>query len=158
MTLRKKIAVIGVFSLGALTLAASIVRAVFSTQVLYAESYFPDALGLIELGNDALYWMLVETGLALIAVNLPLLYGKYKHEGLGKVIRKGRSLTSIRLHGSDFTKFLAASFTRKISDESHNNRNNVELVRVGQLSQSVTTQREAMDPRDMEDGKIKVTT
>ena len=102
--------------------------------------------------------MLVETGLALIAVNLPLLYGKYKHEGLGKVLRKGRSLASIRLHGSDFTKFLPASFTRKTSDESYNHRNNIELVRVGQSSESVTTQREAIDPRHMEDGKINVTT
>lgn len=102
--------------------------------------------------------MLVETGLALIAVNLPLLYGKYKHEGLGKVIRQGRSLASVRLHGSDFTKFLAASFTRKISDESYNNRNHVELVRRGQSSKSVATQREAIHPRDMEDGKINVTT
>ena len=102
--------------------------------------------------------MLVETGLALIAVNLPLIYGKYKHEGLGKVIRKGRSLASIRLHGSDLTKFLAASFTRQISDESYNNRDNYELGRVGQSPISVATQREAIDPRDMEDGKSNVTT
>jgi hypothetical protein len=52
------------------------------------------------LNTNGLYWMLVETGIALIAVNLPLLYGTSHHEDVESVIRSVQSFTSIHSLGS----------------------------------------------------------
>jgi hypothetical protein len=46
----------------------------------------------------------VETGLSLIAVNLPVLYGLIRHEGVDKIVRSVRSLTSLRSAGSKGSK------------------------------------------------------
>ena len=118
-----------------------------------------NALPTTVINTNGLYWMLVETGLALIAVNLPLLYGNVRHEGLETVVRKVRSFTSIRSQGSNSAKSSKASSSRKESDESYDHHNNIELVYgVQDNSKSLATRREAIDPRDVEEGKINVTT
>ncbi|KAL8993186.1 MAG: hypothetical protein Q9169_006530 [Polycauliona sp. 2 TL-2023] len=129
MTPRKKIAVFAIFSLGALTLAASIIRAVFYVQLLNAEKAVTATFDPNMLNTNGIYWMLVETGLALIAVNLPLLYGSVRHEGVESVIRKVRSFTSIRSIGSHGSKSSSkASSMRKDSDESHEVREKTDVV------------------------------
>lgn len=103
--------------------------------------------------------MLVETGLALIAVNLPLLYGSVRHNGIETVIRKVRSFTSIRSHGSGSEKASKSSSMCKASDESYRRGNHVGLVYgVEANSDSMATRTESVDPRDVEEGKINIMT
>ncbi|KAL9610216.1 MAG: hypothetical protein Q9167_005065 [Letrouitia subvulpina] len=158
MTLQKKIGVIAIFSLGALTLAASITRAVFYVELLNAKKTAAAHYDSNMINTNGIYWMLVETGLALIAVNLPLLYGDFRHSGIETVIRKVRSFTSIRSHGSDSAKASESSM-RKASDESHYHGNYIKLVYgVQASSSSMATCTESTDPRDVEEGKINITT
>ncbi|KAI4215366.1 MAG: hypothetical protein LQ351_002266 [Letrouitia transgressa] len=177
MTSLKKIAVIAIFSLGALTLAASIIRAVFYVQLLNAEKtaaatydsnsesltqlvsiILSNAVSTTVINTNGLYWMLVETGLALIAVNLPLLYGSFRHHGIETVVQKVRSFTSIRSHGSNSEKASKSSPMRKASDDSHHRGKLVGLVYgVEASSDSTATRTMSVDPRDMEEGKINIT-
>ena len=114
---------------------------------------------MIVINTNGLYWMLVETGLALIAVNLPVLYGSIRHTGIETVIQKVRSFASIHSHGSNPAKSSEPPSMRKASDESHDRSYDIGLVYGVQAnSNSIATRAESMDPRDMEEGKINITT
>lgn len=117
-----------------------------------------NAVSTTVINTNGLYWMLVETGLALIAVNLPLLYGSFRHHGIETVVQKVRSFTSIRSHGSNSEKASKSSPMRKASDDSHHRGKLVGLVYgVEASSDSTATRTMSVDPRDMEEGKINIT-
>ncbi|KAL6714529.1 hypothetical protein ACLMJK_007954 [Lecanora helva] len=159
MTTRKKIAVLAIFSLGALTLAASITRAVFYLQLLNAEKTVARTYDPNMINTNGIYWMLVETGLALIAVNLPLLYGSFKQEGIETVIRKVRSFASLRSSSPNSAKSSKASSARKASDEYNLRSDQIELVHGAQgHSNSTAVRADAYNLRDVEEGRIKLTT
>jgi hypothetical protein len=111
------------------------------------------------LNTNGIYWMLVETGLALIAVNLPLLYGTVRHEGIESVIRSVRSFASIRSLGShshsqhhDLSS-AAASITKNSGEGL--SENSIELVPQGTHSKS--TSKALHNDVDVEAGNINVT-
>ncbi|KAF2228459.1 hypothetical protein EV356DRAFT_581583 [Viridothelium virens] len=101
----RKLAVAAVFAMGVLALAASIVRAVLYVGLL---SPSVDENGISSdpgtEDRNGIYWALVETGLSLIAVNLPVLYSLVRHEGVDRIVRSVRSLTSIRSTSSKGSK------------------------------------------------------
>ncbi|KAI9660343.1 MAG: hypothetical protein M1821_009693 [Bathelium mastoideum] len=119
----RKLAVAAVFAMGALALAASIVRAVLYVGLL-SPSADDNGISSDPSAEDrnAVYWALIETGLSLIAVNLPVLYGLARHEGVDRIVRSVRSLTSIRSSGSKDSKGsrIRPSFEgRNLSGSSH---------------------------------------
>ncbi|EHK97226.1 hypothetical protein M7I_7037 [Glarea lozoyensis 74030] len=87
ITTRKKIGIACIFGMGILTVVASIIRAVFYVNLLNAEKTELATFDPNMLNTNGIYWMLVETGLALIAVNLPLLYGTSSISGRRKKIQ-----------------------------------------------------------------------
>ncbi|KAI0378767.1 plasma membrane protein Pth11-like protein [Hypomontagnella monticulosa] len=71
LSLRKKVAVTGVFLLGAVALAASLVRLVMMTEII-TNSFKSNADGLLS-ATQFLYWGLVESGVGITAACLPTL-------------------------------------------------------------------------------------
>lgn len=116
------------------------------------------------LDTNGIYWMLVETGLALIAVNLPLLYGSLRHEGIESVVLKMRSFPSLRSQGSNHagsskaSKASKASSARNASIRFHDRSNRSELVYgMQKTSDSKATRTDSLGPGDAEEGKINIT-
>ncbi|KAL8952931.1 MAG: hypothetical protein Q9222_001190 [Ikaeria aurantiellina] len=110
MSTTKKLTVIGVFSLGAMSFCAAIVRMVFNIQTINAglAKKTDVNMGLTTL----MYWSMVEAGLSLIAANLPSIYALFSHndtlQSTFSSIRSKLSLRSLRssdkLHGSSQNK------------------------------------------------------
>lgn len=107
MSITKKLTVIGVFLLGAMSFCAAIVRMVFNIQIINAGLAKKTDVnqGLTTL----MYWSMVEAGLSLIAANLPSVYSLFSQsEFLHSKISSLRSKLSLRsfrstekLRGSD---------------------------------------------------------
>jgi hypothetical protein len=102
--------------------------------------------------------MLLETGLAMIAVNLPLLYGSVKNSsGIESVIRSVRSFASIRSQGSNRGNSKNSSLQETMG-ESREHITSIELVPRGQTrSDSKAVRSESMEGDDVEAGNINVT-
>ncbi|KAF4630771.1 hypothetical protein G7Y89_g7365 [Cudoniella acicularis] len=158
VTPRKKFAFFAIFGLGALTVAASITRAVFYVRLLNAETTVLRTLDPNMLNTNGIYWMLIETGLALIAVNLPPLYGTVSREGIESAIRSVRSFASIGSQGSQSGKSKASSAI-KTTGESLHSGTSIELVprHLQNMSDSKATHTESLDNVDVEAGNINVT-
>lgn len=82
------------------------------------------------LDTNGVYWLLLETGLALIAVNLPLLYGVAAKQGLGTIVRFARSFGSLRSRGSQpgGHSSLASSVNNLHKTGSESGETSIELV------------------------------
>ncbi|CAG8961550.1 hypothetical protein HYFRA_00013969 [Hymenoscyphus fraxineus] len=143
---------LGVFAVGAITVAASIIRAVFYLELIATEGN-PNMIN-----TNGLYWMLMETGLALIAVNLPPLYGTVKDGGVETVVRSVRSFTSIvstssRASSKQNTKDPNVHKTSR----SSNGRESIELGPVDFASNAKAARTESLNDLDVESGNINVT-
>ncbi|KUJ19470.1 uncharacterized protein LY89DRAFT_731867 [Mollisia scopiformis] len=91
------------------------------------------------LNTNGLYWMLVETGLALIAVNLPLLYG------------------TVRKNATNGSSSKISSTHRKNSG-SQEYGDHIELAYgVQNNSDTKATSAQPLDPIDVEASNIKIT-
>lgn len=102
--------------------------------------------------------MLMETGLALIAVNLPLMYGLIGRKGVGTIIRYARSFGSLRSHNSNQRGTSnKASSSHKSSAESPEHRDDIQLVYGVQNTRSEVTYTEPLEDIDVESGNINVT-
>jgi len=94
MTAGRKLAVIGVFLLGGLTLAMSIMR-----MVIYIESnavLFGGHVDVDMLTTGSIYWSTLESGIGLIAACLPVLYRVLVTSGIESMINSVRSAVSLR--------------------------------------------------------------
>ena len=69
--------------------------------------------------------MLMKTGLALIAVNLPLMYGIMGRKSVETIIRYARSFGSIRSQNSNQGATSKASSAHKSSAESPEHRDDI---------------------------------
>jgi len=110
--------------------------------------------------TNGIYWILLETGLALIAVNLPLLYGTFKNKGLETVVRSLRSLRSIRSLGSMVSErpsHTSGSNLKKMRS-SQEETDSIELVPGKQSSMSKITHTKLSESLDLEkaNGQINV--
>ncbi|KAG9235552.1 hypothetical protein BJ875DRAFT_421775 [Amylocarpus encephaloides] len=161
----KKVAIVGIFGLGAITVAASILRAVFYVQLLTAQSTtLVETTDPIMLVTNGIYWILLETGLALIAVNLPLLYGAFRSKGIETVIRSMRNFASMVSERSSRSSRSSrsntkASSTDKTSRSSQEDGDAMVLVPGVQSSSSKAARTESMAIVDLEkgSGNINVT-
>ncbi|KAL8982597.1 MAG: hypothetical protein Q9205_002945, partial [Flavoplaca limonia] len=77
MSRTKRLTVVGVLLLGAMSFCAAIVRMVFNIQIVNAglAKKTDVNMGLTTL----MYWSMVEAGLSLIAANLPSVYSLFSH-------------------------------------------------------------------------------
>ncbi|CAG8974633.1 hypothetical protein HYALB_00009811 [Hymenoscyphus albidus] len=154
----KKVALLGVFAVGAVTVAASIVRAVFYLRLLSAEKVIASTLDPNMLNTNGIYWMLMETGLALIAVNLPLLYGSVKDEGVESVVRSVRSFASIVSTSSrSSSKQNKKDATAHKASGTLDGRESIELVPTAFVATAKAAQSESLSNVDVETSNIKVT-
>lgn len=85
MSLLRKLAVLGIFALGALSFAASITRMLEYIQ----RSRFGN-LDIDFVATNAIYWCILEVGVGLIAACLPSLYGLFKTHALQRVVKVAR--------------------------------------------------------------------
>ncbi|PQE28267.1 plasma membrane Pth11 protein [Rutstroemia sp. NJR-2017a WRK4] len=97
LTFERKVGILAVFGLGALTIAASIVRMVIFIQAT-AGIYNP--LQLHVLCTTGLYFSLLECALGLLAACLPAQYGLLSTQGVQSLIGSVRSAISLRSYGS----------------------------------------------------------
>jgi len=95
---KRKIAVLFVFGLGFIALVASIVRlAIFIWATSNAAKETKDkSIDSDLLTTRAIYWSMLESGLALIACNLPALSGLVRSSTLKTFVRSIPSRTSLR--------------------------------------------------------------
>ncbi|KAI9692056.1 MAG: hypothetical protein M1820_009559 [Bogoriella megaspora] len=94
LTLGRKLALIGIFMLGALALAASLVRMVMFVQLTSAN--YSATVDFELLCTAGLYWSMIEAGLALCAACLPASYSLVRSKGLQGFIRSVQSALSLR--------------------------------------------------------------
>lgn len=95
MSTIKKLNVVAVFLLGAMSFCAAIVRMVFNIQIVNAglAKKTDVNMGLTTL----MYWSMVEAGLSLIAANLPSVYSLFsQNEFLQSKMNSLRSKLSLR--------------------------------------------------------------
>lgn len=101
--------------------------------------------------------MLIETGLGLVALNLPLLYGSFKNSsGIESVIRSVGSFASIRSRSSNRGQSKDSSL-HKTGGESREHITSIELVPGGHHSNSKAMRTESLEAGDLEAGNINVT-
>ena len=94
---KRKLLILAVFALGAIAVAASLVRLAFMVNITEL------AAGIISdpgadnnlLTTRALYWSMLESGLALIACCLPTLYALSRATRLQSLIKSARSYASL---------------------------------------------------------------
>ncbi|QSZ30119.1 hypothetical protein DSL72_004639 [Monilinia vaccinii-corymbosi] len=94
LTIARKIGILAVFSLGALTIAASIVRMIVFTKAT-AVNYDPHA-DFEFICTSGLYWSLIESGLGIIAACLPVQYGLLSTQGVQSIVASLQSAISLR--------------------------------------------------------------
>ncbi|CRG90255.1 hypothetical protein PISL3812_07298 [Talaromyces islandicus] len=98
LPVRRKFAVMGVFGLGAITIAMSIVRMVIYQRALSVQ-FDPDA-DEEYLTTLTTYFSMLEAGLGVMAACLPVQYGLFRSEKVQSMIRSIHSLASLGSHGS----------------------------------------------------------
>ena len=94
LTPGRKLGLIGIFMLGALALAASLVRMVMFVQLTSAN--YSANVDFELLCTAGLYWSMIEAGLALCAACLPASYSLVRSKGLQGFIRSVQSVLSLR--------------------------------------------------------------
>ncbi|MCJ1476422.1 hypothetical protein MMC13_005088 [Lambiella insularis] len=100
MSSGRKLALIGVFMLGALTVAASCTRMVIYQKATSAKFHPGSKVDIDLTASISMYWSMLESGLGFCAACLPTLYTLFKTKGLQSIIRSVRSMASIHSHGS----------------------------------------------------------
>ncbi|QKX53488.1 uncharacterized protein TRUGW13939_00567 [Talaromyces rugulosus] len=98
LPVRRKFAVMGVFGMGAITIAMSIVRMVIYQRALSVQ-FDPDA-DEEYLTTLTTYFSMLEAGLGVMAACLPVQYGLFRSEKVQSMIRSIHSLTSLGSRGS----------------------------------------------------------
>jgi hypothetical protein len=97
MSTGRKIAVIGIFSLGALTIAASITRMiVFIQAVQQLKKDFKSSGDNDLITTAGLYWSMIESGLGLLAACLPTIYHLLRKQAKTITDHSGTSGISLR--------------------------------------------------------------
>ncbi|CCD45564.1 hypothetical protein BofuT4_P045820.1 [Botrytis cinerea T4] len=94
LTVARKIGILAIFSLGALTIAASIVRMIVFIQAT-AVNYDPHA-DFEFICTSGLYWSLIESSLGVIAACLPAQYGLLNTPGVQSLVASVQSAISLR--------------------------------------------------------------
>ncbi|KAG4029788.1 hypothetical protein MFRU_014g00870 [Monilinia fructicola] len=94
LTVARKIGILAIFSLGALTIAASIVRMTVFIQAT-AVNYDPHA-DFEFICTSGLYWSMIESGLGVIAACLPAQYGLLNTKGVQSIVASVQSAISLR--------------------------------------------------------------
>ncbi|CAD6448222.1 233e18dd-bbc7-4aaf-9392-5be7a1c50f53 [Sclerotinia trifoliorum] len=94
LTVARKIGILAIFSLGALTIAASIVRMIVFIQAT-AVNYDPHA-DFEFICTSGLYWSMIESGLGIIAACLPAQYGLLNTKGVQSLVASVQSAISLR--------------------------------------------------------------
>ncbi|OKL61612.1 hypothetical protein UA08_03613 [Talaromyces atroroseus] len=112
LTIHRKVGVMCVFGLGAITIAMSIVRMAIYQRALSVQ-FDPDS-DEEYLTTLTTYFSMLEAGLGVIAACLPVQYGLLKSENMRNVIRSIHSLTSLGSRGG----------TSNSNSNSNNNSNN----------------------------------
>ena len=100
--------------------------------------------------------MIVETGLALCAVNLPVIYGGMRRKGIENFIKRIRSFTSLR--SSKNTKSSgrekSTSLWRKFSKRDDSKVSDIQMLHG--LKQSETYDGQAQSFDTLEEGRMHV--
>lgn len=103
--------------------------------------------------TQAVWFSMLETGLALIAINLPSIWGLTSHISIGSVLRSVRSLLSVHSHDSSGS----SKRYNGLKDDSYNHRNSdagsqsVELVPPvgsGKLNTAITSKVKSEHDKD----------
>ncbi|ESZ99267.1 hypothetical protein SBOR_0308 [Sclerotinia borealis F-4128] len=94
LTVARKIGILAIFSLGALTIAASIVRMIVFIEAT-AVNYDPHA-DFEFICTSGLYWSLIESALGIIAACLPAQYGLLNTPGVQSLVASVQSAISLR--------------------------------------------------------------
>jgi len=101
MAPERKLAVLAVFGLGAIAVAASIIRLIIFYHA--KEVAFKTGVDNDLLLTQILFWSFVESALALMASCLPVTHSLFRKSSIESVIRSIRSLTSLHSSGHGST-------------------------------------------------------
>ncbi|KAB8302374.1 hypothetical protein EYC80_005800 [Monilinia laxa] len=93
LTVGRKIGILAIFSLGALTIAASIIRMIVFIQ---ATAHSPTNRPPPVICTSGLYWSMIESGLGVIAACLPAQYGLLNTKGVQSIVASVQSAISLR--------------------------------------------------------------
>lgn len=101
--------------------------------------------------------MIVETGLALCAVNLPVAYGEIRHKGIEDFIKRFRNFTSLR--SSKNTKSSGQENStgpwKKFSKRDDSKVSDIQMLHDLKKSETYAGQGQSFDT--LEEGRIHVT-
>ncbi|CAG8956466.1 hypothetical protein HYFRA_00003851 [Hymenoscyphus fraxineus] len=91
---RRKLGLVAIFSMGALTIAASLMRMVVFIQAT-SVNYDPNA-DFEFICTAGLYWSMIEAGLGVLAACLPAQYGLFNSRGVQSIVNSVQSAISLR--------------------------------------------------------------
>ena len=111
------------------------------------------------LDTNGIYWILIGTGLALCAVNLPVTYGEVRRKGIEDFIGRMRSFTSLRSNRSAKSSGQedVNGPWRKISRREDTKVSDSDIEMLHGLKQSDTYACQSQSFETIEEGGIHVT-
>ncbi|KAI8631539.1 plasma membrane protein Pth11-like protein [Xylariaceae sp. FL1651] len=114
---RKKIAIVLIFSLGAVSVAASLTRLIFTSNLTrkgFDRSYDP-----IFFITNGLYWGIVECSVAILAADLPTLQSVLRIPAWETLMSKGRTVWDITSSRTHLLKSKVSKFSLRRDRDGH---------------------------------------